>query len=513
MNPSQLTALVAVVRAQIAAGIERDLSMMMQGAADPRTGAKAAAPGHMATPTGPANPPQAQTPQAPAGASIAQVVDSARATAAGRQASMAPLFADLAQALASPDLPAPVRAAVRQILAFQTPLDQAPTGPAIARAVAQSGLFLEAHLAADADSAPPPDLKAALLTLRQALTAPDKATANAAPRAPPQDSLPQPPPTATRTAPTQETATSSQPRPSPSPPTAQALIRGIDQALVRPSAAAPLAADLARAMENPALPSSVRTTIGQVLARLPAPDAASTVQPSATRPAAPSDPRPQFPSAKASPATEDESPPPPELKAALVALRQALVSPERERTPPPAPRAAPAAPPSRDAATAGQPPARASLPARADIGVITEALTRGIDQTVARQTLHQLASLPQDAALAWMFELPLATPQGAAVAQFEIERDTAHSSNLDDPGGWRVRFSIDTEPLGPLHVHLHAGGGRATVNVWAERPASLAPLQSLGGELSRALQADIRFQTGAPSQAVAKPGRFLDAST
>jgi hypothetical protein len=177
------------------------------------------------------------------------------------------------------------------------------------------------------------------------------------------------------------------------------------------------------------------------------------------------------------------------------------------------PRTTAAAPPSRDAATTAQAPARSSLPEHADVATITEVLTRGVDQAVARQTLHQLASLPDGAAQAWMFELPLATPQGTTVAQFEIDRDGPDSAGQDGADGWRVRFSIDMEPLGPLHVHLHAGGGRASVNVWAERPTSLAPLRSLGGELSRALKAEIRFQAGAPSQPVPQPGHFLDAST
>ena len=132
---------------------------------------------------------------------------------------------------------------------------------------------------------------------------------------------------------------------------------------------------------------------------------------------------------------------------------------------------------------------------------------------MARQTLHQLASLPDGAAQAWMFELPLATPQGAGVAQFEIDRDGPGSASQEGVDGWRVRFSIDLEPLGPVHVHLRAGGGRTCVNVWAERPTSLAPLRSLGGELSRALQAEVRVQAGAPSQPVPQPGQFLDAST
>ena len=518
MNVTPITALAAAVQAQIAAAMDRDLTMMMESSVKPAAGAKATATHGPAAPAAPAAPvetPAAPTPAPPAAASPAQAVDIARTASAGRQASMAPLFADLEPALASSALPAPVKAALRQILALQMPMDRPPTGETVARAVAQSGLFLEAHLAA-ADGAPGPDLKAALLTLRQALAAPDKATANPAPSSPAERAVTREPASAP---PSPARAGAPASPPATPAPTAPLLLRGIDQALVRASAAAPLAADLARALETPALPAPVRAAIAQVLAQTAAqtqpPNAqAPTAQPVAsqqpgTRAATPA----PLALPPALPPAESEGPPPPELKAALVALRQALASPDVERGPSPPPRAAPSAPPSREAATGAQAPAASSLPDHADAATITQALTRGVEQAVARQTLHQLASLPDGAAQAWMFELPLATPRGTAVAQFEIERDGPGSAEQDGADGWRVRFSIDMEPLGPLHVHLHAGGGRASVNVWAERPESLAPLRSLGGELSRALQAEVRFQAGAPSQPVPQPGRFLDAST
>ena len=41
------------------------------------------------------------------------------------------------------------------------------------------------------------------------------------------------------------------------------------------------------------------------------------------------------------------------------------------------------------------------------------------------------------------------------VAQFEIDRD-GQARGEDEAQGWRARFSIDIEPLGPVHVHLSA---------------------------------------------------------
>jgi hypothetical protein len=281
-----------------------------------------------------------------------QAVNVARADAAGRQASLAPLFADLTEALASPALPAAVKAAIGQLLALRTPLAAPITAQTIRQAVAQSGLFLEAHLRQG--QADQPDLKAALQTLQRAL------------------------------------------------------------------------------------------------ASLPAAEAAP-----ATRP---------------------------------------LVTP----------------PPVREAGLTPQAAALATLSARDEPAVIVQHLAREVDQAVARQTLHQLASLPDSATPSWLFELPVATPQGTAVAQFEIDRDGPEPGALDAPEAWRVRFSIDIEPLGPVHVHLRLDGARAAVTVWAERQDGLDRLRSLGGELSRALPAEVIFHPGTPRRPLPESGQFVD---
>jgi Flagellar hook-length control protein FliK len=124
-----------------------------------------------------------------------------------------------------------------------------------------------------------------------------------------------------------------------------------------------------------------------------------------------------------------------------------------------------------------------------------------------------LASLPEGPGQTWMFELPLATSQGTAIAQFEIDHDGGAAGGAQGQPGWRVRFSIDIEPLGPVHVQLAAGVERAAVTVWAERPDGLLRLRSLGDELARALPADVRFQGGAPRPPASTPGQFVDQSS
>jgi hypothetical protein len=99
------------------------------------------------------------------------------------------------------------------------------------------------------------------------------------------------------------------------------------------------------------------------------------------------------------------------------------------------------------------------------------------------------------------------------VAQFEIERDGPEPGAAESAEAWRVRFSIDIEPLGPVHVHLEMEGERAAVTVWAEREDGLERLRSLGGELARALPADVVFHPGAPRRPLPESGRFVDQTS
>ena len=84
------------------------------------------------------------------------------------------------------------------------------------------------------------------------------------------------------------------------------------------------------------------------------------------------------------------------------------------------------------------------------------------DAAIARQTLLQVASLPDrvdttaarvdPAAPRWNFEIPFVTPQGTAMAQFEISRDGGGNEVEAAKRVWRARFSLDVEPAGPVHA-------------------------------------------------------------
>ena len=109
-------------------------------------------------------------------------VSVASQTAASKQDGLAPLFANLEAVAGAKALPPNLQAAVTQLLAQRTSLDPHLTGEAVKNAFQKSGLFLEASLASGpaAPAGGAPDLKAALIVLRQTLLSSLGATAAAA---------------------------------------------------------------------------------------------------------------------------------------------------------------------------------------------------------------------------------------------------------------------------------------------------------------------------------------------
>jgi hypothetical protein len=122
----------------------------------------------MLDPASPAPAPEAPLTTSPQLQAQPTALETALQTAVSRQGGLGSLLADLAIAIEAPDLPAPVQAAAAKVLALQQPLETPPSADQLQQALAQSGLMLEARIAAD--GAPPDDdLKAALLILLQAL--------------------------------------------------------------------------------------------------------------------------------------------------------------------------------------------------------------------------------------------------------------------------------------------------------------------------------------------------------
>ena len=117
----------------------------------------------------------------------------------------------------------------------------------------------------------------------------------------------------------------------------------------------------------------------------------------------------------------------------------------------------------------------------------------------------------------WNFEIPFATVQGTAIAQFEVSRHGGGSEVEATKRVWRARFSLDIEPAGPVHALVSLSGERTSVRIWAERPATAAQLRAGVSRLSQALSeaelqpGDIVIRDGAPPQSAPAPaGHFLN---
>ena len=189
-------------------------------------------------------------------------------------------------------------------------------------------------------------------------------------------------------------------------------------------------------------------------------------------------------------------------------------------------------PPYRGAPTAGQSASAASISADTAPRDIGKVLLNETNAALARQTLLQAASLPEQTASGstvrndasgprWLFEVPFATPQGPAVAQFEIARDGHNAPAAGTAVAWRARFSLDVEPIGPVHAQIALVGTRASVTLWAERPETSVKLRDNAPELATALRqaeldpGDVMVRGGAPPRprdAVAS-GHFLDRAS
>ena len=202
--------------------------------------------------------------------------------------------------------------------------------------------------------------------------------------------------------------------------------------------------------------------------------------------------------------------PPADLKTALGRLNAAArdwAAQNADAEKPELPAQSPSVPPpTRGAAPAGQAAASATLPKGADPAMAAKLLEAGSDAALARQNLLQLASLPDPQQTKpeprYVLDMPLMTPQGPAVAQLVVERDSRGTSAERPEPVWRVALALNLEPLGPVRANLALCGEHAWVTIAAERPEALEKLQKESGWLNDALtgaslEADVAFQSTA----------------
>jgi hypothetical protein len=510
--------------------------------------------------------PDAVTPSNPLSPIEISAVSIAAQTAAAQQTSLAPLFADLGVAAGLPNLPPQVQQAVAQVLAQQIPLDQNLTADVVEQAFQSSGIFLESSLASGSalGSNGVPDLKAALIVLRQALTTALSDVAETAGSAAPVSA------SAPQAAVTTEAATPSTASP-PDPATTglvstPASANGPQQAVVLTSAALLEASELIS--ETGVLPATVTAELTPQEALLGASSATLLNGTAAAAPTVSAQSSmsgvaqeilelaagsqslvpagvPDDAGARAAASTMalnllQEAVQATPLAAANLSLllsengealallpvvtgARALDDAEfaRSNLPPP---------PVSGALPAAQAVAPATLSAHMPLNTALAHLLDETDGAIARQTLLQIASLPgqPDASMSrvdvgasrWNFEIPFATPQGTAMAQFEISRDGGGREATAANAVWRARFSLNVEPAGPVHALVSLNGDRTSVRMWAERPATASQLRAGVSQLTQALSraeltpGDIVIRDGAPRQAATAPaGHFLDRAS
>jgi hypothetical protein len=496
-------------------------------------------------------------------------VSLAAQSAATQQTSLAPLFANLGVATALAGLPPQVQQAVAQVLAQRTSLDQNLTGSDIKQAFQTSGLFLEASLASGTalPSNAPPDLKAALIVLRQVLTASlAGVTAAATPAAPgvPAGATPAPQGATTAAAPQGSAPAGAVAQPSTITPP------GTIAATPAQPGTIPGAAVLAHPGQQPSVQLSLQSvtiiagpetpvTTSPTIAPLLAPEtaaptastqsaasalaqeildlgAANQILPPASTPA---DAAARAAASSAALNVLQETLQAGPLAAGntsnlvlengqMLSLMPAVTGARmpaiddaefaRSSLPPP---------PINGALPSAQPVMPATLASHAPVEATLQHLLADTDGAIARQTLLQVASLPGQTDTSagkldppvprWNFEIPFATAQGTAMAQFEISRDGDGREADAAKQVWRARFSLDVEPAGPIHALVSLSGERTSVRMWAERPATASQLRAGISQLSQALSraellpGDIVVRDGAPVQPASAPaGHFLD---
>lgn len=450
----------------------------------------------------------------------ALAVSQAVQTAAAKQGSLAPLFANLNAAALSQTLPPALQEAAARLLSVRPGLNGQISGNDIKVAFEKSGLFLERNLAekagaqdgnpAPSSNAQPlnaqtPDLKAALIVFRQTVASWLGDTPQIAPAAQHDtENLTQ--------AATARPDTSQQPQTRSTPPSlAPSLAPGIEvDEVMLPGASLHVAEEAhdidprikIYAPSDQASSASARGAGAQ--AGLSSLQEVLHAFPKGVRDAVQA-------------LLDAEAQAAPQSAARGSAGRADGAAPDVEIPPPPF----------RGAAPSAQPVAQSTIPLDAEPVVVARHLIDDTDAALARQTLLQAASLPDRADVAsmrndanaprWNFEIPFVTPQGTAVAQFEIARDGEGISVDPARRTWRARFSLNVEPSGPVHALVTLSGERTSVRMWAERPSTAAQLRANAPQLTHALReaalepGDIVIGDGAPPQP-SKPtaGHFLD---
>jgi hypothetical protein len=150
-----------------------------------------------------------------------------------------------------------------------------------------------------------------------------------------------------------------------------------------------------------------------------------------------------------------------------------------------------------------------------------ETLLKLAAAAVSRLQSHQLGGLEQTRTASdgtqvttWQLEIPMRNAHDIVPLQVKLQRED--TPERDEPKEerevkereklWRVELAFDLEPLGPLHVQAQLVAGNLSSQLWAERAASAALIESELGNLRTRLVAcglnvgDLACNTGTPPQ-------------
>jgi len=490
-----------------------------------------------------------QSAQAKPDTRLARAVRNAAAEAVPRQSGLAPLMANVRAVVERPDMPPEVREAGRALLAKASTAAEIATPQGLRQAVERSGVFLEASMARAAATPPQEglprlpeinDMKAALLVFRGALSAWLAKAPLQASGAPGVESVPAPSVEGEGDMRAAETLDAAAPMATPRSPATPA-----PAAFARPGAvASPRANAATNATPTPlaAQDSETAPEISPALTKAPQPSPEDDGL-AARFGAFVATPKPSAPVQTpvraamsalvqmgliAEEALDEDPVTGPPVEARPLTPRGYGAAPaeaSRSKVPPP---------PYAGGPMAGQKPAAPEAPIDQSPADLVRRLLKGTNGALARQDLMQIASLPEphepetvetrpQQAGRLNLDLPFMTPQGLAVAQFEISHDGGGSG-----GGavgpaertYKARFSIDIEPLGPVHALVTLTGSRTRVSLWAERAETIARLrageESLGAALRKAeLSPEVAVHSGVPtSPGGANPlGHFVDQAS
>lgn len=119
-----------------------------------------------------------------------------------------------------------------------------------------------------------------------------------------------------------------------------------------------------------------------------------------------------------------------------------------------------------------------------------ETLAKDVDAALARITMQQLLSLPEnDSGTAqWIVELPLRSGEHVDVFHLHVFREK-HSRGAQESPVWCVRLSFDLVTLGKVGVLLTLIAGSVSVSIWAQQQATARLFEEHLAALRTELQA------------------------